>query len=137
MQFWKELLCIILKEAAIFTLFSAMILHTWKCSLCVSLSNFVLSLQRRIDEDTLDETVTEFKKQGAVASDKRDVEKAETLKEYIIPSDDSNHRVEDGSKEKKQGGEKVRNRYGIKDTEVESITDDEDVSIWRILLYFK
>ena len=96
-----------------------------------------MSLQRRIDEDTLDETVTEFKKQGAVASDKRNVEKAEALKEHIIPGDDSNHGVEDGSKEKKQGGEKVRNRYGLKDTEVESITDDEDVSIWRILLYFK
>ena len=92
-----------------------------------SFLEFALSLHRRIDEDTLDETVTEFKKHEAVASDKRNLEKARALQDHV-PGDGNNHGVEDGSKEKKQGEKKVRNRYGLKDMEVESITDDEDVS---------
>ena len=90
--------------------------------------------QRRLEKDIFDESVTEFKKDESINNQQIDVGQVKTTKGQEVSAESSKVLLN----EDKQDVTQARNKYGIKENEVESITDDDDVcyffqSFWIIL----
>ena len=90
-----------------------------------------MSLYRRIDDSAIDETVMETERDKLASSKRRDLSEAEALERQTPPACGSRHALESGPKESKEGDIELKNKYGLGDSEMESLGDDENVSISR------
>ena len=81
---------------------------------------------RRVQDDTFEETFTEFKNGEVKKNDENDLRKVETS--IIQTATNKSLNEEDESLDIKEKKREVKNKYGMTDNEVESITDDENVS---------
>jgi len=83
------------------------------------------SKKRRLAKDIFDESLTDVKENESISNQQGDMGMIEATKSEEISAESS----EVLSNESKQDGIEARNKYGIKENEVESITDDDDMEI--------